>query len=142
MTATIWLIIILILLVMGDIIFVKPGHYRRKGERPDGHEDMIRVLGPDPKNESKWITNRGSMSDSEIKDKYEPFDTTTSEQPVKRSRPLIGDLNAPSTRRQSKPQQQTHQPQTPPQQSPTNQQQYQQPQHGPTSITIHSIPTR
>lgn len=115
MTATIWLLIILILLVMGDIIFVKPGHYRRKGERPDGHEDMIRVLGPDPNNDSKWITNRGSMSDSEIKDKYEPFDTTTSEQPVQRSRPVIGDLNAPPTRRQSKPSQpqqaQTVQPQ-------------------------------
>lgn len=131
MTATIWLLIILILLVMGDIIFVKPGHYRRKGERPDGHEDMIRVLGPDPKNESKWITNRGSMSDSEIKDKYEPFDTTTSEQPVQRSRPLIGDLNAPPSRRQSKPQPlktdqqpQTTQ-QTPPQQP---QQEYIQPQ--------------
>lgn len=124
MTATTWLLIILILLVMGDIIFVKPGHYRRKGERPDGHEDMIRVLGPDPKNDSKWITNRGSMSDSEIKDKYEPFDTTTSDQPVKRSRPLIGDLNAPPSRRQSKPQ---PQPQTPPQQPQTIQQQ-QQPQ--------------
>lgn len=123
MTATTWLLIILILLVMGDIIFVKPGHYRRKGERPDGHEDMIRVLGPDPKNDSKWITNRGSMSDSEIKDKYEPFDTTTSDQPVKRSRPVIGDLNAPPSRRQSKPQ-----PQTPPQQPQTIQQQPQQPQ--------------
>lgn len=140
MTATIWLLIILILLVMGDIIFVKPGHYRRKGERPDGHEDMIRVLGPDPKNDSKWITNRGSMSDSEIKDKYEPFDTTTSEQPVKRSRPVIGDLNAPPSRRQSKPQpqpqtpqpqtapQQTTQPQTLPQQPEQPQQQYIQPQ--------------
>lgn len=136
MTATIWLLIILILLVMGDIIFVKPGHYRRKGERPDGHEDMIRVLGPDPKNESKWITNRGSMSDSEIKDKYEPFDTTTSEQPVQRSRPLIGDLNAPPSRRQSKPQQTsqplqtTQQPQQPQQaQQPQQpQQQYIQPQ--------------
>lgn len=135
MTANIWLLIILILLVMGDIIFVKPGHYRRKGERPDGHEDMIRVLGPDPKNESKWITNRGSMSDSEIKDKYEPFDTTTSEQPVQRSRPLIGDLNAPPSRRQSKPPQQTSQPiktdqqlQTNQQQQPQQSQQTQQPQ--------------
>lgn len=124
MTATIWLLIILILLVMGDIIFVKPGHYRRKGERPDGHEDMIRVLGPDPKNDSKWITNRGSMSDSEIKDKYEPFDTTTSEQPVQRSRPLIGDLNAPPSRRQSKPQ-----PLKTDQQPQTTQQQTQQAQH-------------
>lgn len=128
MTATIWLLIILILLVMGDIIFVKPGHYRRKGERPDGHEDMIRVLGPDPKNESKWITNRGSMSDSEIKDKYEPFDTTTSEQPVKRSRPVIGDLNAPPSRRQSKPQPQTSQPLKTDQQPQTTQQQPQQSQ--------------
>ena len=132
MTATIWLLIILILLVMGDIIFVKPGHYRRKGERPDGHEDMIRVLGPDPKNESKWITNRGSMSDSEIKDKYEPFDTTTSEQPVQRSRPVIGDLNAPPSRRQSKPPQQTTQQQTPPQLQTTQ----------PQTPAIHSNPTR
>lgn len=126
MTATTWLLIILILLVMGDIIFVKPGHYRRKGERPDGHEDMIRVLGPDPKNDSKWITNRGSMSDSEIKDKYEPFDTTTSDQPVKRSRPLIGDLDAPPSWRQSKPQPQTPQPLKTDQQPKNIQQQPQQ----------------
>lgn len=139
MTATTWLLIILILLVMGDIIFVKPGHYRRKGERPDGHEDMIRVLGPDPKNDSKWITNRGSMSDSEIKDKYEPFDTTTSDQPVKRSRPVIGDLNAPPSRRQSKPQPQTPQPQTnPQQQTPPQQPQTEQQQHQPQSQYIQT----
>ena len=89
------LLIIIILLIMVDIIFIKPGHYRRKGERVDGHEDIIRVLGPDPNDDTRWITNRGSMTDAEIKARFEPYDTSLTEEPVVRSRPIIGDLSAP-----------------------------------------------